>query len=54
MSFQSTAREPISFVISFDQLRKRREKMKDVNVSHGETKMDKLVSRRESYLVFVD
>jgi hypothetical protein len=40
------ARELVSVAIPFDQLRKRGVRMKDVNVSHGKTKMDKMVRRR--------
>jgi hypothetical protein len=41
------AREPISVAISVDQLRKKEAMMQKANVSHGKTKMDKTVGRRE-------
>jgi hypothetical protein len=40
------AREPVSVGILSNLLRKRRVIMKDVNVSHGKPKMDKMVKRR--------
>jgi hypothetical protein len=41
------AREPISVVIRFDCLRKKEAMMQKANVSHGQTKVEKMVRRRE-------
>ncbi|SAM04795.1 hypothetical protein [Absidia glauca] len=40
------AREPIPVVIPFDHLRNKGAMMQKVNVSHGETNMDKTARRR--------
>jgi hypothetical protein len=41
------ARKPTSVAIPLNLLRKRRIKVKDVNVGQGKLKMDKMVRRRE-------